>query len=227
MRRMAQGQHKPTALEVKRALAKLRAAIEKYGVLLQHDPRRRSATARVAGQAVPGAWWPHEKGALIYEVLNALDDDEVAYPKLLGGKVTLVHRRLWPALASAARTGGAWQRRGLKADALALLERITREKGLRTDTLELLPGSRKVGVIASELEARLLVHSEGEHTEAGHHARVLFPFAAWQKKKRIAARQLPPSHAAIEELTAAALASVGERDLAGLLPWTEPRSKRG
>ncbi len=221
---------KPTPAEVKQALARLRAAIEKFGVLLQHDPRRRSATALIAGAPVPGTWWAHARGALIYEVLCALDDDEVAYPKLLGGKVTLVHRRLWPALAAVARAGAAWQQRGLKPDARALLERISSEaprdprrgrRVLRTDTLPLPPGSRKVGIITRELEARLLVYSEGEHTEGGHHARTLFPFAAWQKKKRLSNRDLPSTNEAYEALTAAALHSLGESESHGLLPWSE------
>ncbi|HEV8246832.1 MAG TPA: hypothetical protein VGP93_13735 [Polyangiaceae bacterium] len=229
---MAAANDKPTRAEIKRAAERLQKAIEQHGLLLKHDARLPCATQLIAGGSVPGSWWSHEKGSLIYEVLSSLDDDEVAYPKLLAGKVTLVHRRLWPALVAAARSGGAWQYEGLKLDARALLTRVQTEKRLRSDRLELAPRSRKVGILVSELESRLLVYSEGEHTEAGHHARVLFSYEAWQKKKRV--RDLPDAERALEILAGAARSSLPERELSRLLPWEKsqkpkarPRARSG
>ena len=53
----------------------------------------------VAGEAVVGSWWGHLKGRDIFRVSSAVGESEdVLWCPLLGGKVTLVHRRLWPAL---------------------------------------------------------------------------------------------------------------------------------
>jgi hypothetical protein len=57
----------------------------------------------VAGEPIKGSWWGHASGHAIFEQLNALDDSaDVVRMRLVAGKVTLVHRRLWPALVRAA-----------------------------------------------------------------------------------------------------------------------------
>ncbi|HEX2688243.1 MAG TPA: hypothetical protein VHN14_16550 [Kofleriaceae bacterium] len=60
----------------------------------------------VAGQPIVGSWWAHPKGHVIFAVLSALDDsDDVRCFKLVEGKVTFVHRRVWPALVRLATEG--------------------------------------------------------------------------------------------------------------------------
>jgi hypothetical protein len=57
----------------------------------------------VAGEPIKGSWWGHARGHQIYAELNALDDSpDVVRMRLVNGKVTLVHRRVWPALVRAA-----------------------------------------------------------------------------------------------------------------------------
>ena len=57
----------------------------------------------VAGQPIRGSWWGHEAGHEIFAVLGqVLASDEVVATRLVKGKVTLVHRRLWPALVRVA-----------------------------------------------------------------------------------------------------------------------------
>lgn len=59
-----------------------------------------SLVEAIAGAPIAGSWWGHPEGHRIFEVLNAVtDSDQVLVCRLLGGKLTLVHRRLWPALA--------------------------------------------------------------------------------------------------------------------------------
>jgi len=54
----------------------------------------------VAGEPIRGSWWAHPAAHQIYDVINALDDSpDVARLRLINGKITLVHRRVWPALA--------------------------------------------------------------------------------------------------------------------------------
>ncbi|HEY2188401.1 MAG TPA: hypothetical protein VGH48_07560 [Caldimonas sp.] len=54
----------------------------------------------IAGEVIVGNWWSHRRANEIYRVLSAASESEdVLACRLVGGKVTLVHRRLWPALA--------------------------------------------------------------------------------------------------------------------------------
>jgi hypothetical protein len=60
-------------------------------------------TDAIAGEAIRGSWWGHPQGKHIFAVLQeACDDPEVVVCRLVDGKLTLVHRRLWPALAALA-----------------------------------------------------------------------------------------------------------------------------
>jgi hypothetical protein len=57
----------------------------------------------VAGEPIKGSWWGHPRGHEIFEVLGELDDSpDVVRLRLVNGKVTFVHRRLWPALVRVA-----------------------------------------------------------------------------------------------------------------------------
>ena len=60
-------------------------------------------TETIAGETIKGSWWGHPAGKRIFAILEAVtDSDQVLVCKLIDGKVTLVHRRLWPLLASLA-----------------------------------------------------------------------------------------------------------------------------
>ena len=53
----------------------------------------------IVGAPVKGSWWGHPKGKEIFHLLNAVrDSGEVLVCRLVGGKVTYVHRDAWPAL---------------------------------------------------------------------------------------------------------------------------------
>ena len=82
--------------EVERALA----FIERHGVVLASA---RGAAPRlidtIAGETIVGNWWSHPKASAIYDVLErASASPDVLACRVVDGKVTLVHRRLWPAL---------------------------------------------------------------------------------------------------------------------------------
>ena len=60
-------------------------------------------TEAIAGEKIKGSWWGHPKGKQIFVVLEDVTDDaDVLVCRLVDDKLTLVHRRLWPALAAAA-----------------------------------------------------------------------------------------------------------------------------
>lgn len=54
----------------------------------------------VAGEPIRGSWWAHPKASDIFSCSRAVrQSGDVLVCRLVGGKVTYVHRRLWPALA--------------------------------------------------------------------------------------------------------------------------------
>jgi hypothetical protein len=53
----------------------------------------------VAGEPIRGSWWGHPAGHAIFDAINEVaDSGEVVRLRLVNGKITLVHRRVWPAL---------------------------------------------------------------------------------------------------------------------------------
>jgi hypothetical protein len=76
------------------------AFVKRHGIVLQaaRGPAPSLAEA-IAGGPIRGSWWGHPKGHEIFRVAEAVSDSpDVLVCKLIGGKVTYVHRRLWPAL---------------------------------------------------------------------------------------------------------------------------------
>jgi hypothetical protein len=215
---MAKGS-KHTAADVKRAVERVRRVLDREGLLISHDPEVASATAIIAGEPIRGTWWSHPQGGLIYDALGVLDE-EVAWPKLVRGKMTLVHRKLWPALFVAGTSGAAWQTRKLKADAKWLLDKVEKKKSLRSDQLDLPAGSRKMGMVVTDLEQRLLVCTRSEHTEGGHHARFVETWSVWREQVKLAKTKLPDLDQALEVLTAPVRKLTTKPSLEGWLPWT-------
>jgi hypothetical protein len=134
-----------------------------------------SLIAAITGGPIAGSWWSHPRGKDIFAIATELEDSpDVLVGKLVDGKVTFVHRRLWPALyrvvtdpeTRAARV------RGLPAAATALLARVEAAGSLRC-------ADRADRAARKPLEERALVHSTSEHTDAGHHATVLTAWPTW------------------------------------------------
>lgn len=80
------------------------AFVEENGVVLQSSRGRVPSFADfVAGERIRGSWWGHPRGRDIYRLAEAvIDSGEVLVCRLVDGKVTYVHRRLWPALVKLA-----------------------------------------------------------------------------------------------------------------------------
>ena len=78
--------------------------VQKHGVVLVSGkgpvPR---LTEAIVSEPIAGSWWSHPKAHGIFAVLQAVvESRDVLECRLVGAKVTLVHRRLWPALVRVA-----------------------------------------------------------------------------------------------------------------------------
>lgn len=93
-------------------------------------------------------------------------DPDVLCLKLVDGKATFVHRRLWPALARVQREWSLWPE--ISAEAKRVIGEVCLE-GPMTAPRE----------IRHELERALLVVGDEEHTGSGAHRVVLVSFDAW------------------------------------------------
>jgi hypothetical protein len=80
------------------------AALIEHGMLLQSARGPIPNVAELmAGEPITGSWWGHPRGRAIYAALSELDDSpDVVRLRLVNGKITLVHRRVWPALVRVA-----------------------------------------------------------------------------------------------------------------------------
>jgi hypothetical protein len=108
-RRKAVPKRKPAARRkaVPKRTPRWQAFVAKHGIILAsaRGPVPSIAEA-VAGEPIVGSWWAHPKGKAIFAALSELDDSvDIRCFKLLDGKVTFVHRRLWPALVRLAKDG--------------------------------------------------------------------------------------------------------------------------
>jgi hypothetical protein len=63
----------------------------------------RSLAERVAGEPIRGSWWSHPAGHEIFAAIQTVrESPAVVATRLVNGRVTLIHRRLWPALVRVA-----------------------------------------------------------------------------------------------------------------------------
>ncbi len=83
--------------------------LKRSGLLLLADRRLPSITTFVVGKPIRGSWWGHHKGREIFQVVSQIaDHPDVAVTKLISGKVTFVHRKLWPALLTIGTAREPW-----------------------------------------------------------------------------------------------------------------------
>lgn len=78
--------------------------IEKHGVVLESaNGTVPSLVQYIVGEKIQGSWWTHPQGKAIFRITRAVrDSDHILVCRLLDGKVTLIHQRLWPALVRCA-----------------------------------------------------------------------------------------------------------------------------
>jgi hypothetical protein len=207
----------PAKDQLKRVLSK----ILNYGFLLESDPKLPSVCSLVTGAPLRGSWWSHPLAQTIFQVNEKLEDHpDVLITKLISGKVTFVHRNLWPEIVAIGTSKEPWQMKGLSASATTLLKTIEEAGALRTDQFDgpSLHSTAKLGDLARDLERKLLVHAEQIHTASGAHAKVLETWDHWCERKGFVSSSLQPDEAKrnVEER----LGKLNEEfDGSAKLPW--------
>ena len=131
--------------------------VKRHGVVLQaaRGPAPSLAEA-IAGGPIRGSWWGHPKGREIFAAAEAAcESPDVLVCKLVEGKITYVHRRLWPALV---RLSPRFPREGLarvwNEHTATGAHRACREPYPRWVTAEVLREAERLS--ASEAEEELL-----------------------------------------------------------------------
>ena len=182
--------------------------LREFDLLLATDPLLPSVSAIVAGEPVRGSWWSHPRAREIFRLAMALREHaDVLLIRLVSGKLTYVHRSLWPAILSIGMAREQWQTEGLSGAARKLLQKVDREGSLSA-----------TGDPVRELEARLLARCESVHTEQGAHAKQVRSWPAWASSVGLDGPKLSPAEAK------ARLESILNRlnqqfQAKGTLPW--------
>jgi hypothetical protein len=81
------------------------AFVKRHGIVLEsaRGPVP-SLAATVAGEPLRGGWWSHPKRNEIFLLSRAIrNSPEILVCRIVEGKVTYVHRHLWPALVLLAK----------------------------------------------------------------------------------------------------------------------------
>lgn len=179
-------------------------AVAEHGLLFLSDPKRGNAIQVLTGQFPRGSWWSHPQANAIYDILNTVEEHpDVALAKLLSGKVTLVHRKLWPALLTVGSAREPWQTDGLPAVAAQWLAAHDQAEAVGAE----LPAASRT--VTKEIEARLLAHAENVHTASGRHETRLQSWRAWAA--RVGQPWPPPAGAAAVAAAKQALESAAAR----------------
>jgi hypothetical protein len=80
------------------------AFVRRHGVVLEsgRGPLPSLADA-IAGEPIRGSWWGHPESGTIFRITRAIRDSKQVLVCRAAGKITFVHRRLWPALVRLAK----------------------------------------------------------------------------------------------------------------------------
>src|SRR5258706_3548079 len=142
--------------------------IRRHAIATMTPTRRfQSLVTEVVGGPVRGSWWSHPKGQVIFRLGESLHDSaDVLTAKLVDGKITLLHRALWPALARFVMD--PIRRR----ETMARLSPVAKKRLRAVERLGSLQLEKSTLAGSKELELSLLVHSGSVHTEKGSHATV-------------------------------------------------------
>ena len=187
-------------------------ALQTGGLLLLQDKTFPNVVTIVTGESLRRSWWGHPLGHKIFRTLTELAaNPDVVVCKLLDGKVTFVHRRLWPALLAVASADEPWQTAGLSVGGHALWDQVK-----FWDTVE------SPAPTSTELERRLLVHGDQVHTASGNHRTRLETWQTWAERSDCQPKGTAAQGRSVLEAAVRALGGSIES-----LPWHRFLSNQG
>jgi hypothetical protein len=166
----------------RRVLHDVEAELARLGLLLQHDRKLRCVTARVAGAPIAGSWWGHARAHEIYGLLIAFEAGAGALSaKLVNGKVTFVHERLWSALLTLVESPRLIEGATLSPRAWRVLKHVQERACVRQGEMQGagFGSGPELKSALGELESNVLVHASSEHTPSGAHGKVLRSWPEW------------------------------------------------
>jgi hypothetical protein len=203
--------------------------LDDWGLVLDSDPVLPSLASLVVERPIRGSWWADPEAHLIYRARSSfVSHEDVLHVVLVSGKLTCIHRRLWPAFLAVALGVDDWKLDGLTPIEQAMWTRLRLDKRVTADEPGLPSTSARAnGAAMRELESRLLCAGGNVHTARGSHAKYVTTWDAWRAEMR-----LPDPRLSAEE---------GRRQLdecmdrlnrefrgRGTLPWWRVmRSRRG
>ena len=92
--------------------------LKQDGFLLESDQKLPSVCTLITGEPLKSSWWSHPKAQVIFQVNELLEDHpDVMITKLVSGKVTFIHRKLWPEILAIGAAREPWQVEGLSPSA--------------------------------------------------------------------------------------------------------------
>ena len=152
----------------------------RLGVLLETDRAFPSITGIMVREPIKGSWWSHPRANDIYLMSQRLvHHPDTIFLKLLSGKTTYVHRRLWPELIAIATAQEPWQLEGLPASAKTMLKKVEERGQIRMDEIKGARTIKEKSADARMLEQRLLVFGDDVHTDSGHHVKRIETWEHW------------------------------------------------
>ena len=197
--------------------------LKRSGLVLLADNKLPSISTFVVGEPVRGSWWGHPKAHDIFRVVcRFVDHPDVAVTKLISGKVTFVHRKLWPALLAVGMSREPWQMKGLSPKARNLLQIVDRKGEVRSDRLPASPKAKHSSWSEAirELEERLLVCAEEFHSETGAHAKRLETWNHWATRRKYKPPEMKV-HEGKQRLSEILLAMNKKFKAKARLPWMD------
>jgi hypothetical protein len=189
-----------------KTLARIEKEFARLGLLLQHDSELPSFTTLVAGAPISGSWWGHRLGHEIFRLLGEFQEGLGALSaKIVNGKITYVHPRLWRPFLELALHGQRTRARKLSPLGKSLHKMVLKAESVRIDELAAsgFAPQRALTGATRELEEAILVYADSVHTESGAHAKVIRSWASWASAHEIVRSAAYPLGRARREFTEA------------------------
>ena len=200
----------------------------RLGVLLETDRAFPSLTGIMVREPIKGSWLAHPMANEIYMLSQRIirHPDTISL-KLLSGKTTYVHRRLWPELIAIGTAQEPWQLDALSTSAKSMLEKVEERGSLRMDEMKGTRTAKERGADARTLELRLLVFGDEVHTASSAHVRRIETWEHWAWRTGFRIQVLPTPERAKAEFHRIVEDLNEEFGAAATLPWRHKKvSKR-